>query len=352
MANGMGTQWGNGWMPSGLMNGNAGQRGGWNSPLNTPTPSLAPPFQSQAPFTEYGPWNMQTPPPSVGRGQPGPAWNPGAAQGRPQSWNTPQVGGMGPVNPNAAGAGGGQNPNGGPWWTDPYGDQSFSGFDPNQILPWAGNTFNPNGPSPFAGTPAGAWAGIAQNMAALYPWQQSQVQQGQWQQEFGANQAQQGVSNNQWNQTFGANEAQRAFANQLARDQYNTGNSQWDRNFNAQQGQQGWQNNFTQNEANRAADQWGRTFDANQANNQWNQQFQTGRANAADSQWGQQFDRSGQQWNSEFERNKALDQWNQAFSQAGFDWKKQQDAEQNRLQDQGQNLAAFGRRFGPNVSYM
>jgi len=326
------------------------QRGGlntidWGGAVRA---AIMPQSQTQAPFTGYGAWNIQTPQNGQGGLQP---WMMPPRQGAPLG---PAQGSGGFQTPfqMSDGSGAGYGQNGGPWWTDPYGDQSFSGFDPNQILPWAGNTYNLNGPSPFAGTPAGAWAGIAQNMAALYPWQQSQVQQGQWQQEFGANQAQQGVSNNQWNQTFGANENQRAFANQLARDQYNTGNSQWDRNFNAQQGQQGWQNNFTQNEANRAADQWGQQFGANQAQNAWNNQFQTGRANAADSQWGQQFDRSGQQWNSEFERNKALDQWNQAFSQAGFDWQKQNATEQNRLQDQGQNLAAFGRRFGPNVSYM
>ena len=79
-------------------------------------PRLGPPFQSQAPFQEYPAWNMQTPPPSVGSGQPGPAWNPGYLQGRPQSWGVQQA--AGPAGA-PAGAGGGLNPNGGPWWTGP-----------------------------------------------------------------------------------------------------------------------------------------------------------------------------------------------------------------------------------------
>lgn len=331
-----------------------GQGLGWSSPLNTPTPTLRPPFQSQAPFTEYGAWNMQTPPPGVGRGQPGAAWQPGYQQSRPPSWNAPN----GPAGP-GGGQGGGQNPNGGPWWTDPYGNQSFSGFDWNQVVPWGNAQYTPGGPSPFAGQPVGAWEDITNNLRTMgyldqqaFNNQQQGVQNSQWDQTFGANQAQQGVQNSQWDRNFGANQAQNAFQNQLARDQYNTGVGQWDRNFNAQQGQQGWQNNFQQNEANRAADQWGQTFGANQAQQGWNNQFQTGRANAADSQWGQTFGANENQRGIENTRNAALDQWNQAFSQAGFDWRKQQDTEQNRLQDQGQNLAAFGRRFGPNVSYM
>ena len=51
-------------------------------------------------------------------------------------------------------------------------------------------------------------------------------------------------------------------------------------------------------------------------------------------------------------RNKAVDQWTQAFQQAQQDWTKIDQEAKNKLTDQGQNLAAFNRRFGPNVSYM
>ena len=52
------------------------------------------------------------------------------------------------------------------------------------------------------------------------------------------------------------------------------------------------------------------------------------------------------------ERNQAVDRWTQAFQQAQQDWNKTDAEAKNRLQDQGQNLGAFGRRFGPNVAYM
>ena len=330
------------------------RQGNQSGPTQTPTPTLGPSFQSQAPFSDYGPWNMQTPPPSVGRGQPGPAWNPGAAQGRPASWNAPQ--GMGPAGPGGAqGGAGGLNPNGGPWWTDPYGNQSFSGFDWNQVVPWGNAQYTPGGPSPFAGQPVGAWEDITNNLRTMgyldqqaFNNQQQGVQNNQWDRTFDANQGQQGIQNSQWDRNFGAQQNQQAF-NQA---QQGIQNNQWDRTFGSNEAQRGWQNTFNQNEANRQADQWGQTFGANQAQQGWNNQYQTGRANAADSQWGQTFGANENQRGIENTRNAALDQWNQAFSQAGFDWRKQQDTEQNRLQDQGQNLAAFGRRFGPNVSYM
>ena len=336
------------------------QRGGlntidWGGAVRA---AIMPQSQTRAPFQEpQGPWNMQG---QQGQGglqpwmlppQQGAPLGSGQGGGGLQSWMLPPTG--------PQGQGGAQNPNGGPWWTDPLGQGTFSSFDWNQTVPWGNAQYTPGGPSPYAGQPVGAWEDITNNLRTMsyldqqaFNNQQQGVQNSQWDQTFGANQAQQGVQNGQWQQNFGANQAQNAFQNQLARDQYNTGVGQWDRNFNAQQGQQGWQNNFTQNEANRNADQWGQTFGANQANTAWNQQYQTGRANASDSQWGQNFGANENQRGIENTRNQALDQWNQAFSQAGFDWRKQQDTEQNRLQDQGQNLAAFGRRFGPNVSYM
>lgn len=328
------------------------------------SPYSRPPYQTQAPFQEpQGPWNMQGQQGQQGQGGQGglPPWMMPPQQGAPLGPAGGQQGIGGFQTPYGMGGGfsNGQASNGGPWWTDPYGNQSFSGFDWNQVVPWGNAQYTPGGPSPFAGQPVGAWEDITNNLRTMgyldqqaFDQNQQGIQNNQWDRTFNANQGQQGIQNSQWDRNFAQQGSQwdRNFnANQA---QQGIQNNQWDRTFGSNEAQRGWQNNFTQNEANRAADQWGQTFGANQAQQGWNNQYQTGRANAADSQWGQTFGANENQRGIENTRNAALDQWNQAFSQAGFDWRKQQDTEQNRLQDQGQNLAAFGRRFGPNVSYM
>ena len=337
------------------------QRGGlngidWGGDVRA---AIMPQSQTRAPFSDHPEWGIQTPQ-QGGQGGLQP-WMMPPQQGAPLGPAGGQQGIGGFQTPYGMGGGfsNGQASNGGPWWTDPYGNQSFSGFDWNQVVPWGNAQYTPGGPSPFAGQPVGAWEDITNNLRTMgyldqqaFDQNQQGIQNNQWDRTFNANQGQQGIQNSQWDRNFAQQGSQwdRNFnANQA---QQGIQNNQWDRTFGSNEAQRGWQNNFTQNEANRAADQWGQTFGANQAQQGWNNQYQTGRANAADSQWGQTFGANENQRGIENTRNAALDQWNQAFSQAGFDWRKQQDTEQNRLQDQGQNLAAFGRRFGPNVSYM
>ena len=277
------------------------------------------PYASRAPFEEWPAWGNPTPPPSVGRGQPGSAWNPGYMQGRPPSWMMPPTA---PTVGGGAGAGGG-----GPASPDWLAQNMWQ--------------YSPGGQNPFYGIDPANWGDVQENMGAVLPWaqmydQRQQVaQQGQqWQSEFDAGNKQWGQEfdrqGQQWNQTFG--EGQR---------QFNVGADQWGQTFN-RQGQQ-WDQNFGENQRqfNVGADQWGRTFGENQ------RQFNVG----AD-QWGQTFNRQGDQWNQTFQRDEALNKWDQAFKQAQADWGKTQDLEQNRLADQGQAYGAFNRKFGPNVGYM
>ena len=102
-----------------------------------------------------------------------------------------------------------------------------------------------------------------------------------------------------------------------------------------------FQNAFDQQQADARNAQWDRTFQQNA--DQWNQKLAADQAQNA---------RLAEQWQKEMERNQAVDRWTQAFQQAQQDWNKTDAEAKNRLQNQGQNLGAFGRRFGPNVSYM
>lgn len=270
----------------------------WQNNYNPMAPGFVPPSQGgpQSPQqynTTFNP-NYRGSYPAA----PPPGW--GQQQTRPQSWNMQPQGN--PYGPQAQPYGGGSS---GPGFQTPF----TNGFQPP--APWQYSQYDPNNPG---GVPQDYWGD--QNFLMYTDFADAAAARAR-------------------------DEAQRAQQQ-----------SQWAASFGANQAQQGWQNNFQTTEAQRQADQWGQTFNANNAQNAWSNNFQQGRANTQDAQWGQQFDRSGRQWDAEYARNQALDQWNQAFSQAGFDWQKQQGAEQNRLTEQGQNLGAFGRRFGPNVAYM
>ena len=102
-----------------------------------------------------------------------------------------------------------------------------------------------------------------------------------------------------------------------------------------------WSNAFNQAQEDARNAQWAQTFQQN--TDQWNQKLAAEQAQNA---------RLAEQWQKEMERNQAVDRWTQAFQQAQQDWNKTDAEAKNRLQDQGQNLGAFGRRFGPNVAYM
>jgi len=102
-----------------------------------------------------------------------------------------------------------------------------------------------------------------------------------------------------------------------------------------------FQNQFQQEQEAARNAQWDKTFQQNA--DQWNQKLAADQAQNA---------RLAEQWQKEMARNQAVDQWTQAFQQAQQDWNKTDAEARNRLTDQGQNLGAFGRRFGPNVSYM
>jgi hypothetical protein len=73
------------------------------------------------------------------------------------------------------------------------------------------------------------------NQANLYMQQQAADRTGsQWDQQFAANQAQQGVQNNQWNQQFGAAQNQLGVQNNQWNQQFGTANDQWNQQFNRQ----------------------------------------------------------------------------------------------------------------------
>jgi len=106
-------------------------------------------------------------------------------------------------------------------------------------------------------------------------------------------------------------------------------------------GNTAWQNQFDQEQAAARNAQWAQNFAQQGA--QWDQKMAFEQADAA---------RKAEQWQKEQERLQAVDQWTQAFQQAQQDWNKTDAEAKNRLTDQGQNLGAFNRRFGPHVGYM
>lgn len=74
-----------------------------------------------------------------------------------------------------------------------------------------------------------------QNQANLFMQQQAADRSGsQWDQQFAANQAQQGVQNSQWGKQFDATQAQLGTQNNQWQQQFANANDQWNQGFNRQ----------------------------------------------------------------------------------------------------------------------
>jgi hypothetical protein len=101
-------------------------------------------------------------------------------------------------------------------------------------------------------------------------------------------------------------------------------------------------------QAQQLAEQWGKEYAAQ--SNQWTaqhnlnqEQFDWGK-----STWGQEFNRANQNdaW------GRTSDVWNQAMQAATNAWQQAHAKEQLKVQDQGNALAAWGRRTNPLISAM
>jgi hypothetical protein len=176
---------------------------------------------------------------------------------------------------------------------------------------------------------------------------------------------------------FDAQQAQTAWTNAFSQTQADRAQGNWGQEFQANRADAAWGQGFQQNQADRAQNNWGQEFAANRADAAWGQGFQEKQygegvrqfdtnqgnwtkqydANRADTAWGQGFQEKQhgegvRQFDTTLARQDALDKWNQAFSQGQFDWSKQMDERRNALQEEGQYLGAFGRKFGPAISNM
>lgn len=119
----------------------------------------------------------------------------------------------------------------------------------------------------------------------------------------------------------------------------------WDQQFQQTQQNDQWNQQFardqfglTQWQAQQAADQWAKQFAQTQGNDAWNQQFARDQFNSQNSQWAQQFaqQQGNDLWNQQFARdqfNTQTGQWNQQFAQTQL-----MDAYQRELQNRQQNM--------------
>jgi hypothetical protein len=103
-----------------------------------------------------------------------------------------------------------------------------------------------------------------------------------------------------------------------------------------------------QQTAQQQAEQWMKEYTA--AQNQWaaQQRLANDQFDWSKNTWGQEFNRA----NVNDAWTRQSDQWTQAMQAATNAWQRDHSKEQNRIQDQGNALAAWGRRTNPLISAM